>query len=512
MKKVLAILILLAAMLIGCGSQNTPDGASDDDALVIAITRDENTLTPFTYVTGTPGLEVMRLVFDSLFTFDVDGSAIPWMVDEYTICAENRVYTMTLHTGQYWHDGTPLTADDVLFTFEYALTQTRARWRGIASQVESVVVSDGGVITLTLYRGNPDFLRSGLADMPIVARHIFENVYNASMYGGPTIGSSLFRLSEYRIGQYYVLEAVPNYFRGEPTVSRINMPIITDPAAVSQALISGQISAATRSISPETFSVFRAIDGLAIISGRGYSPTMLLFNCEHEILSNGAIRRAIGGAIDIEAIMNLVTLGYATPGQLQPIFCPDEIFAVLAEFDFDIDADGRWLHDGEPINFRLLVQSGNVQRIRAAELIGEYLAAVGVGITVVAMESDTVGSLVWPDFDVSQGRDFDMTMWGWSAATRLDPAFFVRVGASDPEIGDLNLSGFRSEDFDDRVREFLLSYQGNDRGMQVSLEVHAPFITLWYEDLNFAVNTGHHDGWILQQGTGIINRFSFLQG
>jgi len=524
MKKIIAIFISLAALLSGCAvGRDTP--APRDDTLVIAITRDENTLTPYTYVTGTPGLEVMRLVYDSLFTFGIDGGVIPWMVDSYTICAHSRVYTMTLSAGQYWHDGTALTAGDVEFTFEYALTQNRSRWRAIAGQVESIE-TDGREITITLTDGNPDFLRSGLADMPIIPRHVFENVEDASLFDGPTIGSSLFRLTQYRIGQYYVFEAVEGYFRGEAAVSRINMPIITDPAAVSQALIAGQIAAATRSVPFETLDAFSDADGIEIMSGRGYSPTMLLFNCHRGLLSDPLFRRAIIHAMDIDAMMNTVTLGRATLGSPGFSDMPDVVYlhnSVAAAMIFDQlgltvrDSDGLRLHDGEPVTFSLLVQSASPNRIRAAELISAYLREVGIGVTVVAMESDTVDAHVWPGFDVSQGhqRDFDMTMWGWSAATRLDPAFIVRLGASDHAVGDLNLGGFVNARFDELSRAYLDTTDAQTRAefseaMQQVFAQYAPFVNLWYEDLHFAVNTDDFDGWVFQMGVGVVNRFSFL--
>ena len=57
-------------------------GQGSSDELVVAMTKDENTLTPFTYVTGTPGFDVMRFLYDSLFTIDANNEAVPWMVED----------------------------------------------------------------------------------------------------------------------------------------------------------------------------------------------------------------------------------------------------------------------------------------------------------------------------------------------------------------------------------------------------------------------------------------------
>lgn len=498
------------------------------EELVIAITRDENTLTPFTYVTGTPGLEVLRLVFDTLFTFDLNGDIIAWMVeDDFTVDRESRVFTMTLKDGQYWHDGTQLTADDVSFTFEYALIQNQMRWRGIASQVESIDIS-GNEITITLFRGNPDFLRTGLADMPIIARHIYENVENASYYMGPTIGSSLFRLASYSIGRYYVLEAVEGYFRGTPTVSRINMPIMTDVAAITQALMAGQISAATRGIGAEVIGEFEAAADIQVLSGRGFAPMMMLINCERELLDDASFRRALRYSLDIETMMVTLTLGHGTiapPGFVIPDML-DTAAGLVHEFNpgrtneiFDemglIEIGGVRQHNNQPIAFSLLVQSGNPTRVRAAELIRGYFEEVGIILNVSSMEADTLDGLVWPGFDVSEGRDFDMAMWGWSAPVQLNPAALIRLGMSDHSLGDLNLSGLVDSEFDALSRMFLETTveeerDGLSRQMQARIAELSPFINLWHDNLNFAVNTGHYGGWEFQSSVGVINRFSFL--
>lgn len=522
------LLITMSFILTSCG--HSGDINSNNLAeLTIAITRDENTLTPFTYVTGTPGLDVLRLVFDSLFTLDLNGEVIPWMVeDDFVIDDISRVYTMTLKDGQFWHDGVRLTAEDVQFTFEYALTQTHTRWLSIANQIESIDVL-GNAITITLHYGNPDFLRTGLADMPIIPMHIYADIEVASWYTGPTIGSSLFRLSEYRIGRYYVLEAVEGYFRGEPAVSRINMPIMTDTAAITQAQIAGQISAATRSIGPEVIDVFEEADGIQILSGRGFASTKLLFNCERELLNNARFRQALVYALDIETMMNTITLGHATiasPGFVTAD-APNAVTTLSYEYNpnraneiFDelglYKIEGIRLHNGSPITFNLLVQSGNPNRIRAAELIRVYLEAVGITITVDSMETDTLDSFVWPGLDVSLGRDFDISMWGWSAPVQLNPMILVRLGMSEHALGDLNLSGLVDEEFDRLSRMFINTPVQTERDeisrlLQIRLAELMPFASLWHESMNFAVNKDHFDGWEFQSSVGIINRFSFLR-
>ena len=147
MKKIgftLLLLVLTVLTVFGKAASETGRTASSSqnktDSLVIAITKDENTLTPYSYVTGSPGLDVLRLVYDSLFVLDTDNQAIPWMIDHYAVDAESRIYTFSLKSGLFWHDGKPVTPEDVQFTFEYPLGQYQSRWKKIANMLESITV------------------------------------------------------------------------------------------------------------------------------------------------------------------------------------------------------------------------------------------------------------------------------------------------------------------------------------------------------------------------------------
>ena len=109
MKQRLSCLLLaglLGLSLSACAPQGNADpgqsqsaGADGPETLTIAVTKDENTLAPFTYVSST-GLTVNRLVYDTLFTTDTDNNVIPWMVsDDYQVDADSRVYTFSLLPG-----------------------------------------------------------------------------------------------------------------------------------------------------------------------------------------------------------------------------------------------------------------------------------------------------------------------------------------------------------------------------------------------------------------------------
>ena len=260
------------------GTEETlSETAGTVDQLTIAITKDENTLALFTYVSST-GLTVNRLIYDTLFTIDLQNNVVPWMVeDDYTV-ENNRVYTVKLRKGQTFHNGDPVNAEAIVFSFTYPADQTASGYRKIAAALESVEAVDELTVRFTLKEPDVNFLRDGLASMRIICPSVYEGVADGSTISD-SIGSGPYRLAEYKTGESYVLEAVDGYFRGTPRVKTIRMPILSDSTAIQQALLAGELDASTGTIGLEMVDTFSTQSHLQIFSNAGYAPTIVNFNC-----------------------------------------------------------------------------------------------------------------------------------------------------------------------------------------------------------------------------------------
>ena len=522
--------VLFAAMELAGTMCAVPVMAEETaDMLTVGMTKDQSTITPFTYINGTPGFDVMRFIYDSLFTIDENNEAVPWMVsDDYTVSEDYKTYTVTLLDGIEWQDGEALTPEDVKFTFEYVLTQENGRWIGIASEVESIDIN-GNEITFHLSAPNPDFIRSGLADMRIIAKHIYEGVEDATTV--PSMGSGAYQMTDYVADQYYTLEAFDDYFKGTPTVATIQLPIISDSSVMQQSLISGEIATYTGSISPELFEIYEAADNLELVKTEGYVSTQLLFNCERAPFDEAEFRKALTYAIDLDEIIDHVCLGYADKGTggyvkeglaeytegLDYEYDVEKAKEMLDELGYtEVDENGmRLSRDGEAMDLELLVQSGNAVRTRTAELIAQQLGEVGIQVTVNSMEGGSVDDRVWPEFDVSKGRDYDMTMWGWSAPVIQKAGAIVTACYSDFVQGGDNLGGYKNEEFDALAEKYLASEDVQERitmaqDMEKIAFEDAPFVTLFFMDTVSAVNTEQYSGWKEAKGTYAFNVFSFL--
>ena len=142
-----------------------------------AVTGDEGTLTPYTYISGFPGWNIMMLQYDSLMQLDSAGIPQPWLASSVTVSDDLTEWSVTLVEGVTFHDGEPLTSDDVSFSVDYYVNNPEAsRFARDFSGVADVVVHDDYNVTFVLNGPSAGFDVGALADAPIIPRHIWESV------------------------------------------------------------------------------------------------------------------------------------------------------------------------------------------------------------------------------------------------------------------------------------------------------------------------------------------------
>lgn len=520
------IVILLLANL------STVSAADPVESLKVGITKDENGLNPYTYVTGYPGLDLVNLLYDNLFQLDENNMPQPWLVKDYTVSPDGLTYEFTLHDNVKWHDGKPLTANDVKFTMDYFIQYPKSRFTNPLKSISSIEVSNDTTIKLVLSQANPNFMIQPLADLPILPEHIWSSI-TAPDDETNALGSGPYILEEHKSGQYYKMKANKDYFQGIPPINELIFPIIEDPTAMLNALQAGEIDAISSSISPELVEQFDSNPALKVVRGPGYSTSLFQINAERYPMTESAFRQAIDYAIDKKYIVDTVLLGFAevgSPGFIHPsspyynsdlktVFDQEKSKELLETAGFkDIDGDGfREGQQGEKIDLTTLVYSGNPIRIRTAELISEALNKVGIKSTVKAMDSTTVDSLMWPDFDVSKGRDFDLGVWGWSNTMQLFPDRMVELFHSDTSIGSVNIGAYKNAQFDQLGEKLKVTFDEAERttiikDMQALVAEDAPFVTLYYQEIVNAFNPDKYDQFVFQVGKGIINKMSFVSG
>lgn len=541
------LLILVVLLLAACTSQAVPAAPADTtpaaaeegvassavEQLRVAIIGDESTLTPYTYVTGYPGWNILTLQYDTLYQLDAEGVPQPWLVTAAETSEDGLTITLELREDVTWHDGEPFTAADVKFTFDNFVAFPQSRFTRALRPVASTEVDGDYRVIITLTAPAPSFQLGTLADVPIMPEHIWGEIENPAEHifeSVTNIGTGPYKLVEYEADQYYRFEANADYFAGAPNVAELVLVQFADDAGALAALRSGEVDMITRPIAPEQIELLRAQPGLAVQQGPLYTTQMITYDVTRSPFNRLEVRQAMALAIDRQDLVDTVYLGAATVGNLGWIhpaspyynanitseYDPEQAQQILEDAGIvDSDGDGIRELDGTPISFDFLVNGDDALRMRLAELISQMLMEVGIQANVAAVEQATWEEAVWPGFDVANGRNYDMAMWGWSAPVQADPVRFPNLVHSDPSIGTSNLSGYASEEAD-ALGSAIISEPDDETRISMVQELQElvardlPFIMLLYPDGAYAYNANVYDGWRFMTGQGVFHKLSFL--
>ena len=219
----------------------------------------------------------MTLVYDTLLWRDEDGVPRPWLARSVRASADGRRLTVRLAKGARWHDGAPLTAADVAFTFAYVRRTFHPRFTPQLRELAGVTVTGPDRLVIALRRPSPGFLDQPLADLPILPRHIWSRLPAGGAPRGLPVGSGPYRLVRHRRGRDYRFMAVDDYFRGRPGVRRIDVEIRPDGRDVTRAFERGDVDLVRQAavIGPSGLLEAR---GSGLARGSGYLGTVLAFN------------------------------------------------------------------------------------------------------------------------------------------------------------------------------------------------------------------------------------------
>jgi peptide/nickel transport system substrate-binding protein len=142
------------------------------------------------------------------------------------------------------------------------------------------------------------------------------------------------------------------------------------------------------------------------------------------------------------------------------------------------------------------------------------LKEIGINVEILTLDMDTADAYIWPDFEVANGRDYDLSTWGWSSSNSL--TYLISLCSSDFSAGTYNVCGYVSEKFDTLVNEKLAAVTSMEemenllKELQTVIAEEIPLITIGYADTLQVCNTNMYDGWVAGKGMNIVNIFSFV--
>jgi peptide/nickel transport system substrate-binding protein len=480
--KTLLLVALLSASALLFSCQKTgrrPD--TPPDTLVVALESSPTYLDP-RYATDAYSERISRLIFNGLLRPDENSRLEPDLAVKWQPI-DDRTYVFRLRQGVFFHDGKPLTATDVKFTYDSVLdAKNRSPKRGKLGFLQAVDQLGSHEVRFRLKAPFAPFLEE--LTLGIVPA-------GTPGYGQSgrqrLIGSGPFSLAELSPGERVVLTANPSYWDGPPGISTVVFKVIPDAIVRVLEFRKGTVDFIQNYFEPDMLPWLAKNTGAAIQSEQGTIFQYIGMNLEHPILARREVRQALGRAIDREAIIRHILKDLATPatGLLSPRHWAYE--PAVAQLSYDPEAAKRLLDaagfpdpdgDGPLPRFKLSYKTTNLDlRKRVAETLKEQLARVGIELEVRAYE--------WGTFygDVKSGN-FHLYSLEWVGVVDPDIYYNLFHSESVPPNGN-NRGRYRNPALDRLLEQGRSAASIEERrrvysSVQKILADDLPYVPLWW--------------------------------
>ena len=467
MKKLISLL-LAAAMcssiaLSGCGSSNDIQTAqseteqSTEEETTEDVSKDSETSAKkvFVYPADTDVSNMLpnagasdsitaiwQPLYDPLYTISGDEVRY-YLVDQYQVSDDGLTIQLHFNESAKWHDGEPVTVDDLLFTVKYmaeGATRTKTTFTKIGDQEITYEKTDDYNVTITLPEYQSSFL-TVLGRLHLYPAHVFDNdVYSvetsdAAMLG---IGNGPFKLKEWNKGENIIYEKNPDYYRSEAKIDELIMKIIPDNSAKEVAFQSGEVSC-LRITSKEKYEKYSADENYTVTQTPECRVNYFTCNARSTKITSKEAREAIFYAINLDEIMDTVYGSEQMSEAGKTVFCDQNLYFAkeMENYPYDLEK-AKELAKKTGLDQVTLTYIYNNQRVgmpEVAVVIQQQLKAAGINVELVGSDSGaffkSYFSWMLGDTDTS----WDLATNGWDSM-QGDPSTQITSYVGNPEATD----------------------------------------------------------------------------
>lgn len=473
-----------------------PSKPQGEPPFVVAIESAPTQLDP-RFSTDAYSERIGHLLFSRLIRSDPAGRMVPDLAERWEIEGETR-YTFYLKKNVTFHDGRPLTAEDVRHTYESMLDPALASpHRKGYEIIDRIETPDRFTIRFILSKPHAPFLNE--LTRGIVPKHLAQNG-SASFSSHPT-GSGPFQLVRNDPDDTVALSAFPDYFEGPPPTKRLLFRIVPEEAVRLLEMEKGNLDLIQNAFPPDALPRLQANPRLKIAQAPGSTYSYLGFNLKDPILRDRRVREAIALSMNREEITEHIfkKLAHPATGLLPPshwAYSPSE-----TGYRYDperarrlLDEAGHPDPEGPSPRFKLTHKtSQNELARRVAEVIQRQLSLVGIDVEIRSYE--------WGTFyaDIKSGN-FQLFTLSWVGIRDPDIYYNVFHSGSIPPNGS-NRGFYQNTEIDRRVEAARETLDPEKRKalyaeVQKIISEDLPYVSLWHTD-NVAVMKKEVEGYTL---------------
>lgn len=417
-------------------------------------------INPLLSQTSVADSDLSQLMYDSLFTYDAKGAITPDLAESYEVSEDQKTYTVHLRSGVLWHDGKPLTAEDVVFTMNIVQdpaykSPLRQNWQGV--EVQQVDENTVAFVLKNPYFGFLDNLTTG-----ILPKHIWENIapekFALAEYNLHPIGSGPYMFSDFQkdaTGNIltYKLVAFKSYHDGEPFISKFTFNFYPDDDSMIEAYNKKEIMGIS-SISPEKMEMIKTKKSMNLhefVIPRYFA--LFMNQSKSAALADDTVRKALSLGTDRKEIIDTVLHGKGMP-LYSPIFPQMDGYKESADAQvFDVEKANQLLEDKGWKKSDDGIRAKNDTRL-AFELVSTDWPELSQNAQILKTQWEKVGAdvsvKVLTVSDLQQNyirtREYDSMLFG--QAISFNPDLYSFWHSSQKRDPGLNLALLDNKDVD----------------------------------------------------------------
>jgi peptide/nickel transport system substrate-binding protein len=360
----------------------------------------------------------------------------------WEVSPDGLTWTFYLNEGITWHDGEPVTAEDVAFTFNYIIDNEMSAYIAFCANIEKAVVVDPYTVEIVCTRPKANMTRLWL---PIFPEHIWSKISPKDAGSGfqnlpPCIANGPYQVVEWKRNNYVRMVANKDFWLGPPTVDEVLFVTYQNADTMVEDFKSGGLDG-IHQFPQAQYETLKNAPGITVEESVLYNWAYIAFNCYdspdskgHPVLRDPDFRKALEYAIDRQSIVQTAYYGLAVPGYTfmppgnwtdpdyswQPPdgvrrdFDPARANQLLDEAGYtDSDGDGTREYRGKDIVLRLWATTDDIEGQRAIKLIAGWFRDVGVEAKISVVDEGVYFDAIW-DYDGDTfAPDFDVYAWAW---------------------------------------------------------------------------------------------------
>lgn len=399
MKRLLSILlaaVLSATLFSACGqadqggtsSQSAGTNTQSAKQIVIGRAADSLDLDPTT-LNDTNSIWMLNLMLEGLVKTNDEGTQIvPNLAQKWEISEDGLVYTFHLIPDLKFADGTKVSKEDWLFSFERAMKETESYWYFSCSNISKVDAPDDQTVVLTLKTPSASTLSNlSMFNLAVQSKAYYEKVgtyaETAPMGTGPYI------MKEWKKGEYMTLGKNPNYHEaGLPKTEELKFKVVADDDSRIMQLQSKDLDI-IMDVPYSSMNTLKQVKGIQTVGVPSTSSRYLVLNTTDKIFSNEKVRQALLYATDKKQLVQTMLYGYGEEAvsympkngmywndQITPVaYDTEKAKALLKEAGYE---------NGFELEF--LVPSGRQEFEQIATIVKEQWSKIGVNVNIVTLE------------------------------------------------------------------------------------------------------------------------------